>query len=237
LNAIAGADPRDSTCADDAVPDFSATLHQGAAGLRIGLPREYFIDGIDPDVRRAVDSAATRLEAAGASLHEVSLPHTEYAVAPYYVIATAEASSNLARFDGVRYGRRCDHPEDLADLYERTRAEGLGPEVKRRIILGTWVLSAGYHDACYLRAHKVRTLIRRDFRQASESVDVLLSPTCPTPAFRLGERISDPLEMYLADIFTTAANLAGICGISVPCGLTPPAPNRPALPVGLQFMG
>lgn len=237
LNVIAGPDSQDSTCADDPVPDFTEFVGQDVKGLRIGLPREYFIDGIDPAVRAAVDRAARELESAGAELQEVSLPHTRYAVATYYVIATAEASSNLARFDGVRYGRRCDNPKDPADLYERTRAEGFGPEVKRRIILGTWVLSAGYHDAYYLRAQKVRALIQRDFQEAFRKVDVLLSPTSPSPAFRIGERTTDPLEMYLADIFTIAANLAGVCGISVPCGLTPAADGRPPLPIGLQFMG
>lgn len=237
LNAIAGPDDADSTCLRSAPPDFTAALNQDVKGLRIGLPKEYFTDGIDPEIETSVKAAVRALEAAGAEVREVSLPHTEYAVATYYIVATAEASANLARFDGIRYGHRCENPEDLGDLYDRSRAEGFGPEVKRRIILGTYVLSSGYYDAFYLKAQKVRALIRRDFEEAFRDVDVLACPVTPGPAFKFGEHTSDPLRMYLADIFTIAANLAGICGISVPCGLTAATPERPALPIGLQFLG
>ena len=237
LQAMAGADTMDSTSLREPVPDYSATLKDGVKGLRIGLPEEYFIDGIEPEVRAAVERAVAALESAGATVHRISLPHTAYAVATYYIVATAEASANLARFDGVRYGHRAADPENLLDLYVRSRSEGFGPEVKRRIILGTYVLSSGYYDAYYLKAQKVRTLIRRDFQQAWEKVDVIASPVCPTPAFKIGENTSDPLKMYLADIFTIAANLAGIPGISVPCGHTAANSERPALPIGLQLLG
>ncbi len=233
LQAMAGHDPQDSTSLDAPVPDYSAALRDGVKGLRIGLPREYFIDGIDAEVRAAVETAVKELERQGAEVRSISLPHTRYAIAAYYIIATAEASANLARFDGVRYGHRCDNPADLRDLYDRSRAEGFGPEVKRRIILGTWVLSSGYYDAYYLKAQQVRRLIARDFTDAFKEVDLIASPVCPTPAFRIGENSADPLQMYLADIFTIAANLAGICGISVPCGFT----AAPALPIGLQLLG
>ncbi len=230
LQHLAGFDPLDSTSLDAPVPDYTATLHEGVKGLRVGLPKEYFLEGTAPGIRDAVLAAVRRLEEQGASIVEISLPHTEYAVAVYYIIATAEASSNLARFDGIRYGHRAAHPSDLADLYSRTRAEGFGAEVKRRIILGTYVLSSGYYDAFYLKAQKVRTLIRRDFLQAFEKVDVIASPTTPTTAWKLGEKTDDPLKLYLADIFTIAANLAGLCGISVPCG------TDEGLPVGFQLM-
>jgi len=234
LQAIAGRDPMDSTSLDEPVPDYTATLDQGVKGMKIGLPKEYFTGGIDPEVQQAVEAAVKQFESLGAEIVEVSLPHTEHAVAVYYILATAEASANLARFDGVRYGHRAENPKDLLDHYCRTREEGFGPEVKRRIILGTYVLSSGYYDAYYLRAQKVRTLIRQDFLNAYSKVDLLICPTSPTPAFKLGERTADPLQMYLADIFTIAANLAGICGISLPCGFTS---GSPKLPIGLQLMG
>ena len=235
LQVMAGHDPGDSTSLRDAVPDYGAALGSGVKGLRIGLPKEYFVDGIDPGVRAAVEEAVRGLEREGAEVREISLPHTEYAVAVYYIIATAEASANLARFDGVRYGHRCAAPADIREVYDRSRAEGFGPEVKRRIILGTYVLSSGYYDAYYGKAQRVRTLIRRDFDEAFREVDLIAGPVCPVPAFRLGEHAGDPLQMYLADIFTIAANLAGICGISVPCGFTQAAGRE--LPVGLQLMG
>ncbi len=234
LNAIAGRDRMDSTSMDHEVPDFTAGLNGDLKGMRLGLPKEYFIDGIDPQVLEAVHRAVKECESLGAEIVEVSLPNTEHAVAVYYILATAEASSNLARFDGVRYGHRAENPSNLLDHYGRTRQEGFGPEVKRRIILGTYVLSSGYYDAYYLRAQKVRTLIRRDFQSVFENVDALVCPTTPTPAFRMGEKTSDPLQMYLADIFTIAANLAGICGISVPCGFANEGGSQ--LPIGLQFM-
>jgi aspartyl-tRNA(Asn)/glutamyl-tRNA(Gln) amidotransferase subunit A len=237
LQAIAGHDPQDSTSMHEPVPDYAAALRQGVKGLRIGLPKEYFIDGIDADVRAAVEQAVQELARQGAEVKEISLPHTKYAIAAYYIIATAEASANLARFDAVRYGHRCESPADLRDMYDRSRAEGFGSEVKRRIILGTYVLSSGYYDAYYLKAQKVRRLIAGDFHAAFKEVDLIASPVCPTPAFRIGENASDPLKMYLADIFTIAANLAGICGISVPCGFSTPGPEASALPIGLQLMG
>jgi aspartyl-tRNA(Asn)/glutamyl-tRNA(Gln) amidotransferase subunit A len=230
LEAMAGPDPRDSTTLDAPVPRFREGIDAGVRGLKIGLPREYFIDGIASGVRAAVEGAVRRLESFGAEVVEVSLPHTEYAVATYYIIATAEASSNLARFDGIRYGHRCGQASDLIELYSRTRAEGFGPEVKRRIILGTYVLSSGYYDAYYLKAQKVRSLIRRDFVEAFRRVDLIAAPTTPSVAWRVGELADDPLSIYLADIFTIPANLAGICGMSVPCG------SDGGLPVGLQLM-
>lgn len=235
LNAISGRDPKDSTSLDLPQEDFTAQLGRDLKGVRLGIPKEYFVDGMDTRVRARVEEAIKQCEAAGAELVELSLPHTEYAVSVYYIIATAEASANLARFDGVRYGKRADQPKDLMDLYLRSREEGFGSEVKRRIILGTYVLSSGYYDAYYLRAQKVRTLIRRDFEAAFEKVDAIICPTSPDLAFPIGERTSDPLRMYLADIFTIAANLAGICGISVPCGFVEEG-GKP-LPVGLQFLG
>jgi aspartyl-tRNA(Asn)/glutamyl-tRNA(Gln) amidotransferase subunit A len=235
MNAIAGSDPQDTTCLDQPVPDYTAALGRDLHGIRLGLPREYMVKGVDPQVKKAVDAAVQHLQTLGAEIIEVSLPHTEYAIAVYYILATAEASANLARFDGVRYGYRAENPRDLLDHYGRTRGEGFGAEVKRRIILGTYVLSSGYYDAYYLRAQKVRELIRQDFAEAFEKVDALVSPTCPVPAFKLGERTADPLQMYLADIFTNAGNLAGICGISLPCGFAQLEGKR--LPIGLQLQG
>jgi len=236
LNVIAGRDARDSTSLALPTEDFAARLgRQDLRGIRLGLPKEYFVDGMDPRVKQTVETAIKRCEELGAEIVELSLPHTEFAVSVYYIIATAEASANLSRFDGVRYGRRAENPKDLLDLYERSRAEGFGSEVKRRIILGTYVLSSGYYDAYYLRAQKVRTLIRRDFQEAFEKVDALICPTSPDLAFAIGERTDDPLKMYLADIFTIAANLAGICGISIPCGFVEEGGKK--LPVGLQFLG
>ena len=235
LNVIAGSDPQDSTALDEAVPDFAADLGTGIRGLKIGLPKEYFIDGIDHDVRERIDAAVKELESQGAEVVEISLPHTEYAVATYYIIATAEASANLARFDGVRYGHRTENAENLIDQYRKSREEGFGEEVKRRIILGTYVLSSGYYDQYYNRAQKVRTLIRKDFTEAFEEVDAIVCPTTPSPAFKIGEMVDDPLRMYLADIFTIAANLAGLCGVSTPCGTVERDGKR--LPVGLQILG
>jgi aspartyl-tRNA(Asn)/glutamyl-tRNA(Gln) amidotransferase subunit A len=235
MNAIAGHDPQDSTALNEAVPNYIARLKHDLRGLRLGLPKEYLIEGIDPQVKTAIDAAVKQMNSLGAEIVEISLPTTEYAIAVYYIVATAEASTNLARFDGVRYGYRAENPKDILDLYGRTRGEGFGQEVKRRIILGTYVLSSGYYDAYYLRAQKVRELIRQDFARAFEKVDALVSPTSPVPAFKLGERVADPLQMYLADIFTIAANLAGICGISVPCGFAEVEGQR--LPIGLQLLG
>jgi len=234
LQVIAGPDAQDSTSLVAPVPDYTAALREGVKGLRIGLPREYFIDGIEPETRAAVEAAVQELQSQGAEVKSISLPHTRCAIAAYYIIATAEASANLARFDGVRYGHRCENPADLRDMYDRSRAEGFGPEVKRRIILGTYVLSSGYYDAYYRKAQQVRRLIAQDFADAFKEVDLIASPVSPAPAFRIGENASDPLQMYLADIFTIAANLAGICGISVPCGFTS---GTPALPIGLQLLG
>jgi aspartyl-tRNA(Asn)/glutamyl-tRNA(Gln) amidotransferase subunit A len=217
------------------VPDYTADLPDNLKGIRLGLAREYMVEGVDPQVKAAVDKAVQHLQSLGAEVTEVSLPHTEYAIAVYYIVATAEASANLARFDGVRYGYRAENPTDLLDFYGRTRGEGFGPEVKRRIILGTYVLSSGYYDAYYLRAQKVRELIRQDFAKAFEKVDAIVSPTSPVPAFKFGERTADPLQMYLADIFTNAGNLAGICGISIPCGFAQVDGKK--LPIGLQLQG
>jgi aspartyl-tRNA(Asn)/glutamyl-tRNA(Gln) amidotransferase subunit A len=217
------------------VPDYTAALGRDLKGIRLGLPKEYMIEGIDPQVKSAVDVALRQLQSLGAEIVDVSLPHTDYGIAVYYFLATAEASANLARFDGVRYGHRAENPKDLLDHYGRSREEGFGAEVKRRIILGTYVLSSGYYDAYYLRAQKVRELIRQDFAKAFEKVDAIVSPTSPVPAFKLGERTADPLQMYLADIFTNTGNLAGICGISVPCGFT--KVDGKQLPIGLQLLG
>ncbi|MCD6339776.1 MAG: Asp-tRNA(Asn)/Glu-tRNA(Gln) amidotransferase subunit GatA [Verrucomicrobia bacterium] len=232
LQAIAGYDPRDSTSLPAPTPDYLAALDKGVRDLRVGLPKEYFVGGLDPRIREAVYKAARTLEQLGATVEEISLPHTEYAVAAYYIIAPAEASANLARFDGVRYGLRVQG-RDPIEMYSKTRAAGFGPEVKRRVILGTYALSSGYYDAYYLRALKVRRLISRDFEEAFRQVDVLVTPTSPTPAFRLGEKTEDPLQMYLSDIYTAPCNLAGLCGISVPGGLVEPE----RLPVGVQFLG
>jgi aspartyl-tRNA(Asn)/glutamyl-tRNA(Gln) amidotransferase subunit A len=235
LQAIAGVDPLDSTSLDAPVPDYLATLNDGVKGLKLGIPQEYFGEGIDPGVRTQVEAAIQRLAAQGAEIVPISLPHTEHGVATYYVIAPAEASSNLSRFDGIRYGHRAANPIDILDLYRKSREQGFGAEVKRRIILGTYVLSSGYYDAYYGRAQKVRTLIRRDFENAFQQVDAILSPVAPTPARKLGDATADPLQEYLADIFTIAANLAGIPGISVPCGSTDYDGSN-ALPVGLQIL-
>lgn len=235
LQALAGADPLDSTCLDAPVPDYLATLNDGVKGLKLGIPKEYFGDGIDSGVRKNVEAAIQALAAQGAEIVEISLPHTEHAVATYYVIAPAEASSNLSRFDGVRYGHRAANPADILDLYKKSREQGFGPEVKRRIILGTYVLSSGYYDAYYSRAQKVRTLIRRDFENAFSQVDAILSPVAPSPARKIGGCSGDPLHEYLSDIFTLAANLAGIPGISIPCGTTD-FDGGTNLPVGLQIL-
>jgi aspartyl-tRNA(Asn)/glutamyl-tRNA(Gln) amidotransferase subunit A len=235
MNAIAGHDSQDTTCLNEPVPDYTAALGRDLHGIRLGLPKEYMIEGIDPQVKKTVDAAVKKLQSLGAEIVDVSLPHTEYAIAVYYILATAEASANLARFDGVRYGHRADNPSNLLDHYGRTRGEGFGAEVKRRIILGTYVLSSGYYDAYYLRAQKVRELIRQDFANAFAKVDALISPTSPVPAFKLGERTADPLQMYLADIFTNPGNLAGICAISLPCGFAEVEGKQ--LPIGLQLQG
>ncbi|MEX1048526.1 MAG: Asp-tRNA(Asn)/Glu-tRNA(Gln) amidotransferase subunit GatA [Akkermansiaceae bacterium] len=235
LQAIAGADPQDSTCLDVPVPDYLSGLNDGVKGLKLGIPKEYFGQGIDPGVRKNVEAAIQSLAAQGAEIVEISLPHTEYAVATYYVIAPAEASSNLSRFDGIRYGHRAANPADILDLYKKSREEGFGAEVKRRIILGTYVLSSGYYDAYYSRAQKVRTLIRRDFQTAFAQVDAILSPVAPAPARRVDGRSDDPLHEYLSDVFTIAANLAGIPGISIPCGSTD-YDGGTNLPVGLQIL-
>jgi aspartyl-tRNA(Asn)/glutamyl-tRNA(Gln) amidotransferase subunit A len=247
MKAIAGHDQQDSTSLDQPVPDYTAVLGRDLKGIRLGLPKEYMIAGIDAQVKAAIDGAVKQLQSLGAEIVDVNLPHTDYGVAVYYFLATAEASANLARFDGVRYGHRAENPRDLLDHYGRTREEGFGAEVKRRIILGTYVLSSGYYDAYYIRAQKVRELIRQDFTNAFQKVDAIVSPTSPVPAFKLGERTADPLQMYLADIFTIPANLAGICGISLPCGFAkvdsvqprsnPGSRTLSKLPIGLQLLG
>ena len=230
-NVICGYDKMDSTSANLPVPDFTTSLINDVNGIKIGIPTQYFSQGIDPEVEKNVRSAIELLEKLGASTEEVSLPHTDYAIATYYIIAPAEASANLARYDGVRYGLRTEHIDNIIDMYRKTRSQGFGDEVKRRIMLGTYALSSGYYDAYYLKAQKVRTLIKQDFDQAFEKVDVLITPTSPTPAFKAGERTDDPLQMYLSDIFTTPSSLAGLPGISVPCGLT-----ENGLPIGLQIL-
>ncbi len=233
-NVISGRDPMDSTSLDIPVDDATKLLGRDLKGVKLGMPKEYFISGIDPQVDATVRAAIKHYESLGAEIVEVSLPHTEHAVSVYYVVATAEASANLARFDGVRYGLRVPG-DDLIGTYGRTRAEGFGPEVKRRIILGTYVLSSGYYDAYYLRAQKVRTMIRDDFTRAFQKVDAIICPTSPEPAFKAGDRNDDPLKMYLADIFTIACNLAGTCGISIPCGFANVDGQR--LPIGVQLIG
>jgi aspartyl-tRNA(Asn)/glutamyl-tRNA(Gln) amidotransferase subunit A len=232
LGAIAGHDPRDSTSFKANVPDYRAQLQQRRGPWRLGIPKEYFGEGLDPEIGAAVEKAVAYYQGLGCTIKEVSLPHTEYGVGAYYIIATAECSSNLARYDGVRYGHRSSEAVDAVDLYFRSRAEGFGAEVKRRIILGTYVLSSGYYDAFYLRAQKVRTLIRQDFLNAFREVDAILTPTAPAPAFRVGEKSANPLAMYLCDIYTIGVNLAGLPGMSVPCGFT-----GGGLPVGLQLIG
>lgn len=231
MNVMAGFDERDSTSVDCPAPDYTATLNNPLAGLRIGLPKEYFSEGLDPDVAKTVQDAIKEYEKLGAKIVDISLPNTHLSIPAYYVIAPAECSSNLARYDGVRYGYRCKDPEDLADLYNRSRSEGFGNEVKRRIMIGTYALSAGYYDAYYLKAQKIRGLIRADFDEAFKKVDVIFSPTTPTPAFKLGEKTSDPISMYLSDIYTIAVNLAGLPGMSLPAGFVQ------GLPVGLQLVG
>jgi aspartyl-tRNA(Asn)/glutamyl-tRNA(Gln) amidotransferase subunit A len=232
LRTIAGRDPMDSTSAEVAVPDYLAELEKPVKGLKLGVAKEYFGEGLDSEVKTKVEDAIQQLAKEGCEIVPVSLPHTEYAIPTYYLVATAEASANLARFDGVRYGHRTANPKTLTEMYERSRDEGFGPEVKRRIMLGTYALSAGYYDAYYLKAQRVRTLLTRDFENAFEKVDAIVTPTCPTTAFKLGEKVNDPLAMYLADVYTVTADLAGIPGISVPCGYT-----REKLPVGLQLLG
>jgi aspartyl-tRNA(Asn)/glutamyl-tRNA(Gln) amidotransferase subunit A len=244
LAVLAGADAADATCAAEPVPDYAAALTGDVRGLRIGVPRALLADGVDGEVSHAIDAALEVLKARGATVVDIELPHARYATPVYYLVSTAEASSNLARYDGVRYGFRAaagpakagphdsSGPRDLASMYRQTRAEGFGPEVKRRIMLGTYVLSAGYYDAYYLKAQQVRTLILRDYDQAFSAVDVVAMPTSPTPAVRIGERVSDPVQMYLMDVFTVSANLSGLPAMSVPCGFT-----RENLPIGLQLMG
>ena len=231
LRTLAGVDPMDSTCSARPVPDYEKALTGDVKGLRIGVPKEYFIDGMAPEVEQAVRAALKQYESLGATLHEISLPHSSYAIAAYYLIATAEASANLARYDGIRYGLRAEAADHIT-LYEETRAQGFGAEVKRRIMLGTFALSTGYYDAYYLKAQKVRTLIRRDFERAFENCDVIMTPVAPTTAFKLGEKMDDPLTMYLSDIFTISVNLAGLPGMSIPCGY-----DGKNLPIGLQLIG
>lgn len=231
MQILAGKDPHDGTTPDVPVPDYLAATKGGLKGLKIGLPKEYFIDGTDPEVMAAVRKTVDLCSKEGAEIVEVSLPHTEYAIAVYYVLATAEASANLARFDGVRYGHRTERPDGVYSLYAKSRAEGFGREVKRRIILGTYVLSSGYYDAYYGKAQKVRTLICDDFTKVFSQCDVLMTPVAPTPAYKIGETTNDPLKMYLGDIFTVPANLAGLCGISLPCGMT-----AAKLPIGVQIL-
>jgi aspartyl-tRNA(Asn)/glutamyl-tRNA(Gln) amidotransferase subunit A len=230
LRTIAGRDPLDSTSAEVPVPDYEQEIGKPVKGLRIGIPKEYFPEGLDPETRSAVETAIQKMSGLGCEIVEISLPHADYAIPTYYLVATAEASSNLARFDGVRYGFRAKGANTLSDMYRRTRDEGFGPEVKRRIMLGTYALSAGYYDAYYLKAQQVRSLLAQDFDQAFQKVDVLVTPTTPTPAFKLGEKVDDPLQMYLADIFTVTANLVGVPGLSVPCGN-----SQGGLPIGVQI--
>jgi aspartyl-tRNA(Asn)/glutamyl-tRNA(Gln) amidotransferase subunit A len=231
LGVIAGHDPMDATSSPLPVPDYTADLDKGVAGLRLGVPSEYFAEGLDAEVRAAVERSIDHLRAAGATIKPISLPHTRYAIPTYYIIATAEASANLARFDGVRYGFRAKDADTLSAMYRCSRDCGFGPEVKRRIMLGTYALSAGYYDAYYKKAQQVRRLLTEDFLKAFTEVDAILTPTAPTPAFKLGEKVDDPVSMYLADIYTVTASLAGICGLSVPCGK-----SQEGLPIGLQIL-
>lgn len=232
LGSIAGYDPKDSTSVNTSVPDYLTSLGSGINGMKIGLPKEYFISGLDPDVQKAMDEAIGVYKKLGAEFVEVSLPHTDYAVATYYLIATAEASSNLARYEGVRFGHRSEAAEGLIDMMTKSRSEGFGAEVKRRIMLGTYTLSSGYYDAYYVKAQKVRTLIMQDFIRAFADVDMLLTPVAPTPAFKIGEKVADPLQMYLSDIFTIPVNLAGTCAMSLPAGF-----SEVGLPIGVQLIG
>ncbi len=232
LKMISGHDPMDSTSVDRPVPDYAKLIKKDIKGLKLGIPKEYFIEGMDKEIKQSVLDAIKKLESLGAVCENISLPHTEYAVAVYYLVATAEASSNLARFDGVQYGLRASQVKGVIDMHKKTRGEGFGDEAKRRILLGTFALSSGYYDAYYLRALKVRTLIKKDFEDAFKKYDAIITPTSPTPAFKIGEKTQDPLTMYLCDIFTISANLAGIPGVSVPCGFT-----KSNLPVGLQILG
>ncbi len=231
MQALAGHDPKDSTSMNVAVPDYRKSLVADVKGWKIGIPKEYFIDGIDDDVKKALQSTIETYKKLGATCVDVTLPHTDYGVPTYYILATAEASSNLSRYDGIRYGHRVNPAEDLTDLYKRSRSEGFGEEVKRRIMLGTYVLSAGYYDAYYIRGQKVRTLIRQDFEKAFSQCDVILTPVSPTPAWKIGEKVADPLKMYLSDIFTININLAGLPAISVPCGM-----SATGLPIGFQLI-
>ena len=231
LGVIAGHDPKDATCSVAPVADYAAESDRPVEGLRIGVPKEYFAEGLDAEVRTNIEAGIAALEAAGCSVKPVSLPHTRYAIPTYYLVATAEASANLARFDGVRYGPRSKNSETLSDMYRHSRDEGFGAEVKRRILLGTYALSAGYYDAYYLKAQQVRRILAEEFLRAFDSVDAIVTPTAPTAAFKLGEKADDPLAMYLADIYTVTASLAGICGVTVPCGAT-----RAGLPVGMQVL-
>ena len=232
LQVIAGRDPHDATTADVEVPDYESAVHEDISGMRLGVSRALLGEGLDAEVRESIAKAINAYQDLGAQIVDVDLPHAKYAIAVYYIIATAEASSNLARFDGVRYGFRAEEAPGLRDMYRKTRDEGFGPEVKRRIMLGTYVLSAGYYDAYYLKAQKVRTLLRRDFSAAFDKCEAVLTPTAPTTAFRFGEKVDDPLAMYLNDIYTVTANLAGVPGISVPCGI-----SAERLPIGLQLLG
>lgn len=231
LNALCGHDPMDSTSVNLPVSDFTKSLINDVQGVKLGIPKEYFIAGMDEEVEASVWNAIESLQSCGAIVEEISLPHTDYAIAAYYIIAPAEASANLARYDGVRYGFRAADTEELIDMYKQTRSQGFGDEVKRRIMLGTYALSSGYYDAYYLKAQKVRTLIKADFDKAFEKVDVVVTPTSPTPAFKLGERTADPLQMYLSDVMNTPSSLAGLPGISIPCGFT-----KSGLPIGLQLL-
>ncbi len=232
LGVIAGYDPMDATSSPLPVPDYVAEMANGAEGLRIGVPAEYFADGLDAEVRFAIEAGIEKLRAKGCSIHPISLPHSRYAIPTYYVLATAEASSNLARFDGVRYGYRAEDANTLSAMYRRSRDCGFGAEVKRRILLGTYALSAGYYDAYYLKAQQVRRLLAQDYLNAFDKVDAIVTPTAPTPAFKIGEKADDPVAMYLADIYTVTASLAGICGLSVPCGN-----SSEGLPIGMQILG